>query len=402
MLSQIASLRFSYEQGLFQQLSGDKYLESFLDANARDWNFNISKRHLLGHALKITESLFPELYQLYQNCLKIVGEHLQGDLYVQQQSDYNAGVYAVGNRFDLVLASAIVKDFKASEIAFVIGHELGHVLFEHNQIPVQLILSESQEINYDFARVLLQWSRSAEISADRIGLLCSGSLTSAANAFFKTSSGLFLDKENEIINSLHHQYDEIIKLASSPYEYFTTHPLIPIRFKSLELISLDIISLRSQHKQSRVNWLQIDKTIEEVLLNTEAFGSNKLQLSAQKVSILILVLLYVAISDGEINQYETSFIQEITARMGPGLNINEVLAFCRANGKKFKTAAISEIQQVKLNQAEAREILQISYYLAACDQPISTEEENSIVTICNLWGYESSLLSQLKRGELPQ
>ncbi|ELR98535.1 M48 family metallopeptidase [Gloeocapsa sp. PCC 73106] len=391
MLPQIASLRFSYEQRLFQHIYSDKHLEAVLNGYAKNRNFNISKRYLLGHALKLTESLLPELYQLYQNCLKIVGQHLQGDLYVQQQSDYNAGVYAVGNRFDLVLSSGIVKDFQAAEIAFVIGHELGHVLFEHNQIPVQLILSEEQQINYDLARILLQWSRSAEISADRIGLLCSGSLTSAANVFFKTSSGLSVDKENEIINALRNQYEEIAKLAFSSHDYFNTHPLIPIRFKSLELICLDIMSMRNQKNSAKTTWLHIDKTIEDVLLNTELLGLNQLQLSRQKIYILILSLLYIAISDGEINQYETSFIQEIKARIAPDLDVQEVLAFCRLNKNKFKTEVIKEIELVQVNREEATNILQISYYLATCDQPICSSEENALAEICQLLGYHVSL-----------
>lgn len=249
------TLRFPYEQKLFQQLQADPILGSLLNSFSKNNNFNANKRQLLGNAVKITAPLIPELYQLYQKCLTLVGDNLQGNLYVKQESSYNAGVYAVGKQFDIVLSSAIVNDFKPEEIAFVIGHELGHVLFQHNQIPVKLVLSENNQISYEMARNLLQWSRSAEISADRMGLLCSGSLNSASSVFFKTSSGLSLNKENEIINSLRSQYDEIAKLSSSSFsnEWICTHPLIPIRFKSLELICLDILSLRHQKKSVKVS-----------------------------------------------------------------------------------------------------------------------------------------------------
>ncbi len=92
---------------------------------------------------------------------------------------------------------------------------MGHVLFEHNQIPVKQILAAEEHLSYQVASLLFQWSRAAEISADRIGLLCSGSLASAANAFFKTSSGLCLDREEEIIRSLRSQYDELAPLSTA-------------------------------------------------------------------------------------------------------------------------------------------------------------------------------------------
>lgn len=384
MTWQVGALRFGYEKQLFETITHQEYIGTCLSKYPR--NGNLTKRYLLGNAMKVTVSLFPDLYYLYQECLGRVGENIQGDLYIQQQSDYNAGVYAVGNRFDLVLASAIARDFPPVEIAFVMGHELGHVLFEHHQIPVQYILRDPQGISYKIAKKILQWSRAAEISADRIGLLCSGSLSSAANVFFKISSGLSGQAEDKIINSLRDQYDEIAAISPSTFasEWFSTHPLIPIRFKSLELICLDILSLRHQPQKPRITWHKIDETITQVLKKTESLGGDQWELSPEKISVLILCLLYVAISDGEINSYEISFIEELHQVIAPDLNLEEIVALCQTNKREFQREATQAIASVSVTLTEAKQILRLTHDLAMVDPPLAMAEKKVMGEIAQL------------------
>ena len=397
MLSHLDSLRFPYESKLFMQVQMNPGISNVLDSVSRKRDRNFIKRHLLGSAVKITAALIPELYQLYQTCLNLVGEGLQGDLYVQQQSDYNAWVSAAEKRFDIVLASGIVNDFRKEEIAFVIGHELGHVLFEHNKIPVNFILAESDRytLSYELANLLFQWSRATEISADRIGLLCSGSLASAARAFFKTSSGLLLDREEEIIRSLRHQYDEIATLSKSSglgRESFYTHPLIPIRFKSLELICLDIMALRSQGSKVKVSWSGIDSEIEEVLLKTEPLGKQNLKLSPGAIALSILSLVYVAVSDGELNQYEEYFIRDIQQRVAPDLNLPEILSVCKRDRRKFSQQALSDLRSSKISADDVEKIVQLCYTMAIADNPICQAEIQAMETLCKTLGCNSSLV----------
>ena len=389
MLPDINNLRFPYESKLLMEVQMNPDISRVLESVSGDLNY--TKRYLLGTAVKITEALIPELYKLYQTCLERVGKGLQGNLYVQQLSDYNAGVSAVGSRFDLVLSSAIVKDFQPEEIAFVIGHELGHVLFEHNQIPVKKILAAGERLSYQLASLLFQWSRAAEISADRIGLLCSGSLASAANAFFKTSSGLCLDREEEIIRSLRSQYDEIARLSSAmvgPHESFCTHPLVPIRFKSLEMICLDIMAWRNQRSKFKISWAQIDAEIEEVLLKTEPLGKRNLQISQNAVALMMLSLLYIAVSDGELNKHEEYSIREIQQSVAPELNIQEILALCKGDRRKFSQQVLSDLSNNQLSGQEAEKILQLGYAIAIADRPLCSVETQAMEAICSCLGCE--------------
>lgn len=402
MFSYINKLRFNYETKLFMQVQLDSVISYAIEFLKTQHDFNIHKRYALGSAVKITPALIPDLYALYQNCLGFAGRGLKGDLYVQQLSEYNAYVYAANTKFNIILSSGIVKDFKAQEIAFVIGHELGHVIFEHNNIPVKSILYQYSGLSYETTHLLFQWSKAAEISADRIGLLCSGNLTSAANVFFKTASGLSLekDKEEEIIHSLRAQFDEIKTIAKCPSDdLICTHPLIPIRFKSLELISLDILYLRNKGMGAECpGFHAIDSQISDVLMQAEPLDLSRFLSSKEGLSLLILCLLYIAVSDGELNKYEEQFIHDIKTRSGLDINITEVIAVCRQDIKQFKELAIIDISNSNVPKDDVFRIIQLCHYIAIMDNNICNAEIQAMQEICEVlkgegW-YVNSALSQ--------
>jgi Zn-dependent protease with chaperone function len=82
-----------------------------------------------------------------------------------------------------MFSSALIEAFDDQELAFVVGHELGHHMFSHHEVPVSQLSRESQ-LEAGVVLELYAWSRYAEISADRAGLACVGELDSAARAFF--------------------------------------------------------------------------------------------------------------------------------------------------------------------------------------------------------------------------
>lgn len=270
----IECLRFGYETDLlgtaetrlgaiFSQ--NQKYAEDLL---------NMRKRNLLGNAVRITSDLLSEVHKCYQSCLDIIGEDLYGDLFVCQNNEYNANVFAHNKKFDLLINSALINDFTLDELRFVLGHELGHVLFGHSHFSVKEILSLAEEkidnsINPASINLLFRLSRVQELSADRIGLLCCGQLTSAVKALFQTASGLIGIDEDRILDSFRNQYNALenhIEKAVASKFWFYTHPMIPIRFKALELAALDIIAFRKQSKAfSAKGFASIDKKIAAIL-----------------------------------------------------------------------------------------------------------------------------------------
>ncbi len=364
------ALRFTYESYLFQDLIRHPEIRAWREEVGRARGFNLRKRHLLGTAVRITDLLLPELHGIYQDCLQRVGVNTaEGYLYVFQASEYNAYVQAHQSHFDMVLSSAIVKDFKPTEIAFVIGHELGHVLFEHNDIPASALLfnEDGPELSVSMARRLIQWSRAAEISADRVGFLACGDLCAAANAFFKLASGLRLEDDNRVLRALHVQFDEIAKLSSEYLDgvtYASTHPLIPIRFKSLELISLDLLSLRNSGLTPRPRDLSlINQRVQDVLVQTEPVNLE----AAEKPQnhqpgpafggILALSLLYVALAERTLDRERADFIADVVARYDRELDLRQIFEEAHEDPVNFRARLRSELNACQISGDEALHLL---------------------------------------------
>jgi tellurite resistance protein len=395
----IEPLRFEYESYLYHDLQRHQEIQA--RRGNRQQYFNLHKRHLLGTAVRITDYLFPDLHRIYRDCLRQIGEDLSGSLYVYQASEYNAHVYAYDQHFDIMLTSAIVKDFLPAEIAFVIGHELGHVIFGHNQIPASEILYDnSQRISAELAKLLFQWSRSAEISADRVGFITCGDLGSAANAFFKLASGIQLNDHNRVVHALRQQYEEIAKLTEelrdSNFRYASTHPLIPIRFKSLELISLDLLALRTTHKQIKPRDLAaINRQVQEVLVRTEPLQiqvQDEYRPQQQSLSLLVLCLLYTALSDGQLTANEEAFAREVVRRAGNTLNLDAVLQDCQNDPAAFRQQAYKEIQECR-GSASSDDLLQILHTCAVmCGTGLYQSEVAALHEICAALGGQPGMV----------
>ena len=198
-----------------------------------------------------------------------MGGGFAGDLFIQQSPDYNASVFAHNNRFDIVIHSSLVRDFSLDELRFVFGHELGHVIFKHSLFPVKEILPQIVKVDKSLTQLLLRWSRASEISADRIGMLCCSQLGAAATALFKTSSGLPDIDMDRVLRSFRAQFEDLekqIRLAEHRSGWVRTHPMMPIRFKALELAALDIVALgRQTGGFSAKGFQRVDRQISAIL-----------------------------------------------------------------------------------------------------------------------------------------
>jgi Zn-dependent protease with chaperone function len=147
---------------------------------------------LIGSAVRISGQQVSQLGQLFAECATAVQPPaVQG--FVVQSPLLNAYSFGMQEPQAIVLFSGLIEHLDEDELRFVIGHEMGHVLFRHTQVnsfvggiggvPGIPLVSELAGL------ALLGWSRCAEYSADRIGLLACGRLDKAQSAIVKLMSG---------------------------------------------------------------------------------------------------------------------------------------------------------------------------------------------------------------------
>ncbi len=355
MRQELLQLRFSYEGQLFDAIRrqlGDEMTKKG-DKVVRE-QFHARKRHLLGDAVRITADLAPEINAEYQTCLGMLGADLVGDLYVIQSSDYNANVLAHGKRFDLLMHSSMLRDFSMPELRFVIGHELGHVIFEHSTFSIHEVFEKKQgQVDAGLAHNMFSWSRAAEVSADRIGLLCCGSMGQAVTALFKTSSGLPGVTEEQVLRSFRAQYQDLVGHIGDEgqgHEWIRTHPMMPIRFKAIELAALDVMALRASSRGfSSAGFRRIDREIASILEALDKSGQPRVKALPQQVQQLacLVAVLWVALCDGEMDFEERTTLTDIHMHLGCDFPIGQVLDPALARRTAFLQAAPGELQSRK-------------------------------------------------------
>jgi hypothetical protein len=121
------------------------------------------------------------------------------------------------------------------------GHELGHHVYEHHDIPIGYILRGESRPDPRLAMQLFTWSRYAEISADRAGAYCAQDMHGVASALFKLASGLTSKAIKFKMEDFLQQVDEMQLEDAEPgqgapkEDWFSTHPFSPLRVRALKL-----------------------------------------------------------------------------------------------------------------------------------------------------------------------
>ncbi|MBK8719165.1 MAG: M48 family metallopeptidase [Deltaproteobacteria bacterium] len=212
----------------------------------------MSRRQLLTGALRLTRGMAPEVADSLAHCRELLGFSAPVEVYVRPEPVFNAGAIRNpgGGPHIIVISSRLLEVFTPEELRFVIGHEMGHMAFDHFGIPMPATaavedMAGQMVSRYNALRLYL-WCRSAEITADRVGLVCAGDPVAAASGFFKLASGL---SSPRVQTDLEAYATQVESLASAPearskprhdddtLDCFSTHPYSPLRVRAVVAFS---------------------------------------------------------------------------------------------------------------------------------------------------------------------
>lgn len=196
----------------------------------------IRQGQLLGQSVKISEHQFPKVY----NAAQIAARRLSmksPDVFVKMDPVINA--YALGffGKKSVVLHSATVESMNNDELILILGHEFSHIRCHHTNWIVITNSSEGIRIpifSDIMGFIFLIWSRKAEFTADRGGLLASRNLKASISALSKIAVGEKLYEElniAEFIDQDKQINDDIISKIS---QTLSTHPYTVKRLLALE------------------------------------------------------------------------------------------------------------------------------------------------------------------------
>lgn len=207
---------------------------------------------LLGQGVKVSNRLLPEVFQTANRAAEHLTMHVP-DIFVVQDPTINA--YALGflGRKSVVLHSATVEAMTSKELEYVIGHELTHIKCDHT---IWLALTSAKDkvrvpiLSDLLSFIFLYWSRKAEYTSDRGGLIASGDIRASVSALAKIAVGKELsDKLNSDFDVDHLkdiEKDDVAKIA----QLMVSHPYIANRIQALRTFSESDTYRRLCHRAS--------------------------------------------------------------------------------------------------------------------------------------------------------
>ena len=194
---------------------------------------NIQRGNIMSNAVQVSDRQLPNLNRCLQNALGNL-RIMDVKLFVTQNPTMNAFTFGYDEPYSIVLTSSLVEKLNDKEIQAVIGHELGHVIFEHARLIS--MMSGMAGLN---KLIFFQWSRSCEYSADSIAFLASGrDLQSVTSSLLKLSSGI--TNMNIDLQAFLEQVDQESQKSTSFAELGSTHPFIINRIRRLKIIAEEL------------------------------------------------------------------------------------------------------------------------------------------------------------------
>jgi Zn-dependent protease with chaperone function len=145
-------------------------------------------RQLMRESLPVSPERTPELSRLVQDCVNRVRPGTV-QFFVVESRQMNAYTFGIEQPNAVVLYSALFDVMDEEELRFIVGHELGHVALGHTWLNT--LLGGMAGVPPSFGAAILitfafrWWNRACEYSADRAGLVASGSLSKSISALVK-------------------------------------------------------------------------------------------------------------------------------------------------------------------------------------------------------------------------
>ena len=385
------NFRPSFELNLFNDLLKNSSFNKASESHLKKISLDHSQKNTLDfltNGIRINNNNSPLLYKTFNEIKKklVIGK-LNVDLYIENDPSINAGLaFIKKSNYIVFLNSGLVNLLNLNEIKFVIGHELGHLKYQHHRI----IKNPKKRSLPIFTIRLFEHSRYAEISADRCGLLGAGSLDSAKSALLKLATGTdlqYLEEDSIGINVQINEIKDILKSNAGLIDEKLSHPYSLIRIHALEKFN------------NFIEGKSIDlKKIDDSLLKLLSYLNPKM--NNKKSILMVYACFWVSHSDKKNLKIEKDNIEGICDPVilnkidSDSFKIKNKLKYFRNNFiKKYK-----EFSRITLS--DKSDILDKVCSVAMADGKIQDAEINAMKEIARemdvISSYVDSLVKKFK------
>jgi Zn-dependent protease with chaperone function len=200
----------------------------------------MGKHQLLGNAVRVSERQFPRIHRITQTACDTL-QIAMPQVFVVSSPVFNAGTLGTNEDSFMIVHSALIDQYTDEELLTVIGHECGHIHNSH--VSYLTALHYLTYMAGMFVPWILQpalialrtWSRRAEITCDRAGMLVSKDPLAAERAITKLAVGSRKLYEEFNLDAFLEQHEEGNQGIGKYMEVFATHPWLPKRVLAMRV-----------------------------------------------------------------------------------------------------------------------------------------------------------------------
>jgi Zn-dependent protease with chaperone function len=202
----------------------------------------LGQSQLLGQAVQVSERQLPRIHALATTASATL--HIPPPrVFVVSNPTLNAATYGTNDDSFVVLHSGLVDQYSDAELLAVIGHECGHIHNSH--VAYLTALHYLTTMAGVFLPWVLQpalvtlraWSRRAEITCDRAGMLVCRDAVASERAIAKLALGSAKLYEEFNLDAFLEQNDEAGRGVGRFMELFATHPWLPKRVLAMRVFA---------------------------------------------------------------------------------------------------------------------------------------------------------------------
>jgi len=259
--------------------------------------------NLLTNSVRVSKEILPKVGNAIETVFERIKIENNFNFFVtadNNQANASCSLMSSASRPDIILTSRLIELLSLEELQFVIGHEVAHYVYQHALYPnYNNVDDRTLKLN------LLNLSRAAEISADRIGFLACNSLEDSLRANFKLASGLSDKHFNFKPSTYLDQLRDLEDLGKSSTELWSTHPSFLIRMQSLIWFSMtkEYHEFFDSKKKGTYSLIEIDEKLDKKI---KKVTGNELEILNKNIyeSALIWGSLDIYLSDKKFSKNE--------------------------------------------------------------------------------------------------
>jgi hypothetical protein len=272
-MNNLDKFRYSFDDPsqLNISLKKDPYEKA---TNQKSDNIN----QLLSTSVRVTKEIFPNINSAIENVFKRLKIENNLNFFVTAnhfQTQASCSAMPLGDSAEIILTSKLIELLNGEELESVIAHEVAHFYYQHALYP-----QPNSSMNRVETLNLLNFSRAAEISADRIGFIGCGSLESSLRAMLKITSGLSDKYLKFNFSNYLDQLRELKEIKGDKNLMYSTHPNFLNRMQALIWFSMsnEYNQDLNSNKKGSLDLKTVDQKIDESIkkvIGDEVDYSNK-------------------------------------------------------------------------------------------------------------------------------